>query len=240
MRVRTCRWSRHENSYTPASSNRQRLWRDSIILRLVAIYLLGSCLAACDIRTLYGVELADTSNNTVWQSIQKDGYTLFLTGSNHDEVPGFYLIAQTNDQPDPPWNWEEFQTRSAEEKALTYGQYFDSIFLNINVRHQSKCPYQAISFDHRDSAQEQAYGRWLHQQPMRDRLNGPTKGLYVQIPVSDCTFLLNQPGTKLEALTVVVASERAEDDDEIEIRFRVVVVDTWLDTKFFGRWFSSL
>lgn len=189
---------------------------------------------------MYGVELAVTPGNSIWHSIQRGGYTLFLTTSNHDEVPGFYLVALLNDQPDPPWDWEEFQTWSAEKKAHTYGQYFDRIFLNVSVRHQSKCSYQVTSFDNRDRAQKQAYSRWLDRQPMRDRLDGPTKGLFVQIPVSECSFLLNQTATTLQALTVAVARERTEGDDEIEIRFRIEVIDTWLDTKFFGRWFSSL
>jgi hypothetical protein len=196
--------------------------------------------AACEFEALYGVELAGASGDSIGQSIRKDGYTLFLISSNHTELPGFTVVARASDAPDPPWDWEEFQTLPAEEKAETYGRYFDQIFLDVSVRHQSKCPYRMVSFDHRESAQEETFGRWLRGQVVRDQRQVLSKGLFVQIPVGECAFLSNQPETTLETLTILVASENTKSVDETEIRIKVSVLGTWLETKYFGRWFSSL
>lgn len=216
------------------------MWRANTILRRLTVCLFCCCLASCEIEGLYGVELAGAPDNTGRRNIQKDGYTLFLVSSNHTEVPGFYVVAQATEVPDPRWHWDEFQYWPAEKKMQAYGQYFDQLFLDVSVRFQSECPYQVVSVDHRESALEGFLGRGLTERDLRDLIRGPVKGLFIQIPVSDCAYLLDEPETSLEKISIVVARENNESDDETEIRFRLSVLGTWLQTKYFGSWFSSL
>ena len=59
---------------------------------------------------MYGIQLPDLPEEGEWKTIQRREYTLYLTGTNHTELPGFYVIAKSNDLSDPPWGWEEDRT----------------------------------------------------------------------------------------------------------------------------------
>lgn len=198
-----------------------------IAFRIIVLCPLFLALAGCEVQTLYGIELLDFDDDERWKEVQGSDYTLYLSTTNHTELPGIYLVALANDRPtDPPWDWEEFQSWSPDKKASVFGSYYDQTYRDLSVSHESTCPARVESFDHRGAAEETEYGRWLRGWPKRNAIDDHSRGVFVAIPVADC----NQPGG-VEELAVIVGNGHDGDDHQIKVSIRVNVVDTsvqWL------------
>ncbi len=201
--------------------------------RLIVLCSLCLTLVGCEVQTLYGIELLDFDDGEPRQVVRLSDHILYLSVGNHPDTPGFALIAISNDRPtDPVWDWEEFQSWSADKKALVFGSYFDQIYSDVNILHESTCPLMAEGFDHRGSAQEVAYGRWLHGMPKSDDPGDHAKGVSVRVPVVNCEKRLTRPAGDVEELTVIVDNGRDEQDNQVTVRFRVYVVDTGINWLF--------
>ena len=147
-------------------------------------------------------------------------------------MPGVTLIALSNDWPtDPSWDWEEFQSWSPDKKASVFGDFFDQKYRDLSIIHDSTCPFSVSNFDHRDSAQEDAYVRWLDG-ISGDAIGRATKGVWVGVPVANCDMRLTPPAGEVEELTVIVESTRGKEAEQVKVRFRIVLVDTYIDWLF--------
>lgn len=204
---------------------RSRL-RQIIVLGLLVFTVLG-----CEVRSLYGIELVDFDEGELRKVVQRSDYSLYLLVANNPETPGITMIALSNDRPtDPSWDWEEFQSWPPDKKASVFGSFYDQKYRDLSVLHESTCPIRLENFDQRGSAQEVAYGRWLHGMPS-DVIGQHPKGVSVGVPVANCDKRLTLPAGEVEELTVIVDSGRGEEAKQIRVRFRVYLVDTgihWL------------
>lgn len=185
-------------------------------------------LAGCEVRTLYGIEVLDVPNDGIWNVVQKPDYTLYLTDTKDSDRPGLYLMAQSNDRADPPWDWEDYQGWPEAEQAAAFGEYYDRKYRDIAVARMSRCSFEIETFDHRDSARELAYGRWLHDMPTPRTDDDHIKGALVRVPVAECDKLSEGSKAREAELTVIVDGR-----DEITITIRVEFVDAWFDWWFF-------
>ena len=193
-----------------------------------ALGVLVFCLAACDVQTLYGIEVVDVPEEGTWNAVRNDEYTLYLGGTTDSERPGLYLMAQANDQADPPWDWEDFQDWPEAEQVARFGEYYDQKYRDVTVARISRCSYEVENFDHRDSAREMAYGRWLHEMPTPRIDDDHIKGALVRIPLAECEKHEDGSQSREAELTIIVG-----DRDEITITIRVEFVDAWFDWWFF-------
>ena len=91
------------------------------------------------------------------------------------------------------------------------------------------CRLSVERFDHRESAQEVAYGQWLHNiEPENDAFYDYPKGLLITIPIHECESSLAQPKSKPLSLTIIVADRLGAEVEPIEIQLQVGKVGTWL------------
>ncbi len=205
--------------------------RRSGLRQVFVLGLLVFTVVGCEVRSLYGIELVDFDEGELWKVAQRSDYSLYLLVANNPETPGITMIALSNDRPtDPSWDWEEFQSWSPDKKASVFGSFYDQKYRDLSVLHESTCPFMLKNFDQRESAQEVAYGRWLHSMPS-DVIGQHPKGVSVRVPVANCDMRLMRPVGEVEELTVIVDSGRDEDAEQIRVRFRVYLVDTgihWL------------
>lgn len=51
-----------------------------------ALGVLVFCLAACDVQTLYGIEVVDVPEEGAWNAVRNDEYTLYLSGTTDSEL----------------------------------------------------------------------------------------------------------------------------------------------------------
>ena len=189
----------------------------------VALGALAVLLAGCEVRTLYGVEVVDVPEEDNWNAVRMDEYTLYLSGTQDSERPGLYLMAQAHNQADPPWDWEDYQDWPEADQVARFDEYYDLKFRDVSVASISRCAFEIEHFDHRDSAREMAYGRWL-QDMGKAPIDDAIKGALVRIPVAECEKLPDGSGAREAELTVVVGEQ-----DEIPITIRVEFVDAWFD-----------
>lgn len=160
--------------------------------------------------------------------IRKEGFTLYLVKSDSEEAPGITVFAQV-DIVTPKWDWEEFRNWSADKRALVFGTYYDKRYPSLNFSYQSGCRLSVERFDHRESAQEVAYGQWLHNiEPEKDAFYDYPKGLLITIPIRECESSLAQPKSKPLLLTIIVADRLGTELEPIEIQLQVGKVGTWL------------
>lgn len=200
--------------------------------RLIVPVLLVLSLVGCEVGSLYGIELVDFDDGELGNVTRGSDYSLHLLVSNNPDMPGITMIALSNDWPtDPSWDWEEFQSWSPDKKASVFSDFFDQKYRDLSVLHDSTCPFSVNSFDHRESAQEEAYGRWLHGIPS-DVIGQAPKGVWVGVPVANCDMRLTPPAGEVEELTVIVDSTRGEEAEQVKVRFRVFLVDTYIDWLF--------
>jgi len=109
---------------------------------------------------MYDIQLPEFAKDGYWTVIRKDSYALYLSSHGSEEAPGITLIAQIDDLY-PTWDWEEFQDWSPEKRTAVFGDFYDNRYPSVNVSYQGACSLQVESFEHRESAQELAYGQWL-------------------------------------------------------------------------------
>lgn len=129
----------------------------------------------------------------------------------------------------PTWDWEQFQNWSTEKKTLVFGAYYDKKYPPLNVSYENVCRLEVERFDHRKSAQEVAYGRWLHNiEPETEAFHDHPKGLLVSIPIHECESSLAQRESNTLPLTISVAGRLGAEPESIEIQIRVGEVGTWL------------
>ena len=185
-------------------------------------------LAGCDVRTLYGIEVLDLPNDGIWNVVRKSDYTLYLTGTKDSDRPGLYLMAQSNDQSGPLWDWDDYQDWSEAKQAAAFGEYYDQKYRDVSVARISRCSYEVEYFDQRDSARELAYGRWLHDMPTPRIDDDHIKGALVRMPLAECEKRADGSQRRDAELTIIVG-----DRDEITITIRVEFVDAWFDWWFF-------
>ena len=205
--------------------SRQKTRRRSVCRRVVVFGFLCSTLLGCEVRSLYGIELVDLDDAELRPIIKKNDFSLYALVGNHPEAPGITLVALSNDWPaEPQWDWEEFQSWSPDKRASVFGSFYDQKYRDLSVSHTLTCPLTAESFDHRESAQEAAYGRWLHNLPS-DVIGLSPKGISVNAPIAGCDRRAKSPAGDIEEFTVTVDSGRAEEAQQVEVRFRVYLIE---------------
>lgn len=174
---------------------------------------------------MYGVELVNFDEVEQRKVIKKSDFRLYALVANHPEAPGITLIALSDDWPaEPQWDWEEFQSWSPDKKASKFGSFYDQRYRDLSVSHTLTCPLTAESFDHRESAQEAAYGRWLHDLPS-DVIGLHPKGISVRAPIAGCDRRSKLSVGDIEKFTVTVDSGRVEKAHQVEVKFRVYLID---------------
>lgn len=199
------------------------------------VIVVSLCLFAspgCEVRSLYGIELVDFDEAQFWQVIEKRDYSLYLGVAASPEAPGITLVAISNDAPaEPQWDWREYESWSPEKKASTFSSFYDRKYLDLSVSHTLPCPLIAEGFDHRESAQEAAYGQWMHELPS-DIIGLNPKGVSIRVPVDNCDRRSKSPAGDVEEITITVDSGSVEKDQQLRVRFQVYLVDKELHWLF--------
>jgi hypothetical protein len=209
-----------------------------IILCFVAISSSG-----CEIGRLYETNVFGLSDIGKFKGIPKGGYALFPMPSPGTEAAAITLVAQASNRPVPSWTWDEFENWSVQKRNEAYGEYFDQVYLYLDVSHESSCPIRVERFDHRESAQQNEYSMWRSDVEVYERFvkgeesifrfSEGTRGLFVEFPIADCENLLDaQPG-ELATLIVLVRDNDGEVLDEIQVSFDLRLRETFVDYWFF-------
>lgn len=205
----------------------RRVWR-----QVIAFGSFCFTLAGCEVESMYGIELVDSDEAESRMVIEKSDFTLYALVGNHPEAPGITLIAISSDWPaEPQWDWEEFQSWPPDRQSTTFGSFYDQKYRELSVSHSLECPLPVESFDHRESAQEVAYGRWLHDLSS-DEIGLHPKGIMVDVPIGSCDRRANSPAGAIEEFTVTVHGGPAEEDKQVEIRFRTYLVEKYIQWLF--------
>ena len=182
-------------------------------------------LLGCEVRSLYGIELVDFDEAEQWKVIKKSNYSLYLLVAASPEAPGITFVALSNDQPaEPQWDWAKYESLPPDKRASMFGSFYDQKYRDLSVSHTLPCPLAAESFDQRESAQEIAYGRWLHNLPS-DVIGLHPKGVSVRVPIAGCDGRSKLPAGDIEEFTVTVDSEGVEETKKLQVRFRVYLID---------------
>lgn len=204
--------------------------------RLSVIALFAVLASGCEVQTLYEVQLSDLAVDQGTTVIRKDNASLHLSLSNSTDAPAITLIAAVDDL-EPTWDWEEFRGWPEEEQRSVFGAYYDRKYPSFDISFQSVCPLLVERFDHRESAQEMTYGRWLHNiEPANDGFYDLPRGQTVSVPIEACETTLDELRSEAQLLVVSFADAGIEDVESIEIEFRIGKVGTWL--KVWGRSFQ--
>ena len=204
--------------------------------RLFIIALLAALTSGCEIQTLYEVRPSDLDVNQGRTVIRKDNVSLHLTMSNSTDTPGIALFAAVEGL-EPTWDWEEFQDWPEEQQRSTFGAYYDRKHPSFDISFQSACPLRLERFEHRESAQEMAYGRWLHDiEPANGEFYDAPRGQTVLIPIEACDTDLDKLRSDPQLLVVSFTDTGIEGVESIQIEFRIGTVGTWL--KVWGRSFQ--
>ncbi len=199
------------------------------LLAAVAVLI---ALGGCEVATMYGIQLDSQADNGHWRVVSSDYFTLNMVPSNHPVTPGITLVARASERPAPTWDWNEFQTWPEEDRARVFGNFYDQVYLDLDVSHGFDCAVNIDHFDHRGDAQEVAYGRWLRELPKRNSLDEPLKGVAVVFPAEQCLEELESSGNNSGTLVVGVSNIHGEELDRLEIDFSIVVVETFIDWWF--------
>ena len=209
---------------------------NTILTRLFVITLLAALASGCELQTLYEVQLSDLDVNQGRTVIRQDNASLHLAMSNSTDAPAITMFAAVEGL-EPTWDWEEFQDWPEEQQKSAFGAYYDRKHPSFDIAFQGACPLQVKRFDHRESAQEMAYGRWLHNmEPANDEFYDLPKGQTVSVPIGACETALDELRSEAQLLVVSFADAGIEDVESIEIEFRIGKVGTWL--KVWGRSFQ--
>ena len=181
---------------------------------------------------MYGIELIGFDEANFEKVIKTGDFSLYAVAGNHVEAPGISLVALSNDWPaEPQWDWEEFQSWSPDKQASVFGSFYDQKYRDLSISNASTCPITVESFDGRESAQDAAYGRWLHNLPS-DVIGIAPKGIVVGAPIASCEQRAKLPAGDIEQITVIVDSAGAEKAQQVEVRFRVYLVEERLHWNF--------
>ena len=207
-------------------------WSLFNLSRSIAFVILVLPLCGCEVRSLYGIELLDFENGQPRQEMVVGDAALHLYVSNSLEAPAIVFTALPVDFPaEPNWNWDEFQLLPESEKAARFGSYYDQKYLDLEITHSSTCTLSIEHFDHREDAQEVAYGRWLHGMATDDVWHS-AKGTAVIAPIANCDQRTsNSPGA-IEELQLAIDRGSATDTLDATVRFRVYLIDTSLHWTF--------
>lgn len=174
---------------------------------------------------MYEIQLPEFAKDGNWTVIRKNDYTLYLSSSSSEAAPGITLVAQVDDL-NPTWNWEEFQDWSLETRTAVFGDFYDSKYPSLRVSYQGTCSIQVDSFEHPDSAQEVAYGQWLHNLPQDKPISRHAKGLLVTVSIDQCKTSLGQLRSKAQLLKVTVTGVSGVGAASIDIEFRIGDIGT--------------
>jgi hypothetical protein len=192
---------------------------------VVAACLYIFALPGCEVRSLYGIELVDFDEARPWQVIEKSNYSVYVAVAASPDAPGMTLVAISNDAPaGPQWDWEEYESWSPGKKASMFSSFYDQKYFDLRVSHTSTCMLTAEGFEHRESAEEAAYGQWLHDLPS-DIIGLHPKGVSIRAPVANCDGRSKSPAGDIEELTISVDGGIVDEDQQLQVRFRVYLVD---------------
>ncbi|MEL7187070.1 MAG: hypothetical protein AAFN50_11660 [Pseudomonadota bacterium] len=203
--------------------------------QLLAIGLLCYTLVGCEVRSLYGIEILDINDVEGWKVVETGDSRLYLQASDSPDLPGILLIALNSDSPAvPQWDWDDYQSLPADEKASTFGDFYNQKYRDLIVSHAMTCALTAENFDHRESAQEVAsgsYGRRTLELPSNVTGLHP-KGILVTAPIANCDQRTTGPAGAIEEFTVTLDGGREREVQRIKVRFRVYLVENYIQWLF--------
>lgn len=199
--------------------------------RRIFATLLFLWLAGCEIEVSYRASLVGLPQEGNYSVVRGDGFGLYLAPSPSTDAPAITIIAVAAERPAVPWDWEEFQTWSAEQQERVYGEYYERLYLVPSVTSSDACPIRSREFDHRASALERDIGAWLR--PGLERpFDDAARGLIVEIPLDVCDRTADSKPGSFEMLVVIIRNADGDTLDTVEVAFSIDEYDRYVDWLF--------